>query len=110
VRHLLVQQIQVLIKLPEQVHLLQVVVQVAEQIAVAVAAALAVHLERIKVRAASASQRVEKRYAMNSIICKHHNLVEQLFLTVMAKLKFACVAVHHLQTLQRKLVQIQQHS
>jgi hypothetical protein len=110
VRHLLVQQIQVPIKLLAAVHLLQVVVLAAVQIVVAVVAVLAVHLERIKVRAASANQRVEKHCAMNSTICKHHNLVEQLFLTVMEKHKFACVVVLPLQTLQKKLVQILQHS
>jgi hypothetical protein len=110
VHHLLVQQIQVLIKLLAAVHLLQVVVQAADQIAVAVVVVLVVHLERIKARAVSANQRVEKRCAMNSTICKHHNLVEQLFLTAMVKLKFACAVVLLLQTLQKKLMQIQQHS
>jgi hypothetical protein len=105
-----VQLIQVHIKLLVAVHLLQVVVQVADQIAVAVVAVLAVHLEKIKARVASANQRVEKRSVMNSTICKHHNLVEQSFLMVMEKHKFACVVVLPLQTLQKKLVQIQQHS
>jgi hypothetical protein len=108
VHHLLVLQIQVLIKQLAAVHQLQVVVQVAVQIAVALAVVLVVHLERIKARAANANQRVEKRYAMNSTICKHHNLVAQLFLTVMAKHRFACVVDHHLQILQKKLMQIQQ--
>jgi hypothetical protein len=105
-----VQQIQVHIKLLVAAHLQQVVVQVADQIVAAVVAVPAVHLEKIKVRAASANQRVEKRCAMNSTICKHHNLVEQSFLTAMVKLKFACVVVLLLQTSLKKLMQIQQHS
>ena len=33
-----------------------------------------------------------RRYAMSSTICRHHNLVAQLFLTVMARRLFVCVA------------------
>jgi hypothetical protein len=109
VHHQLVQIIQVHIKLLVAVHLLQVHVQVAVQIAAAVAAVLAVLLERIRARAASANQRVEKHYAMNSTICRHHNLVAQLFLTVTEKHRFACAVDHRSQILQKKLVQIQQH-
>jgi hypothetical protein len=103
-----VRQIQVLTKQLVAVHLLQVLVQVAALIAVAVAVVLVAHSERIKAKAASASQRVEKHCGMNSTICKLHNLVEQLFLTVMAKRRFVCVVDHHLQILQKKLMQIQQ--
>jgi hypothetical protein len=108
VRHLLVLQIQVLIKQLAAVHPLQVVVQVAVQIAVALAVALVAHLERIKVRVVSANLRVEKRCVMNSTICKHHNWVAQLFLTVMERHRFVCVVDHPLLTLQKKLMQIQQ--
>ena len=75
-----------------------------------VAVVLAVHLERIRARAANVNQRAEKRCAMNSTICRHHNLVAQLFLTVMARRKFVCVVDHRSQISQKKLAQIQQHS
>jgi hypothetical protein len=104
-----VQVIQVHIKQLVAVHLQRVVVQVVDQIVVAVAVALAVHSERIKARAANVNRRAEKHCAMNSTICRHHNLVAQLFLTVMERRKFVCVADHPLLTLQKKLVQIQQH-
>jgi hypothetical protein len=109
VRHLLVQIIQVHIKQLVAVHLQQVVAQVVDQIVAAVAVAQVVHSERIKVRAANVNRRAEKHCAMNSTICRHHNLVAQLFLTVMERRKFVCVADHPLLTLQKKLVQIQQH-
>jgi hypothetical protein len=102
--------IQVHIKLLAAAHHLQVHVQVAVQIVAAVAVVLAVHLERIRARAANVNQRAEKRCAMNSTICRHHNLVAQLFLTVMARRKFVCVVDHRSQISQKKLAQIQQHS
>jgi hypothetical protein len=52
-------------------------VQVAVLIAAQVVAVLQVHLERMQARAASANQNQEKRYAMNSTICKRHNWVAQ---------------------------------
>jgi hypothetical protein len=67
-----------------------------------------VHSEKMRARVLSESQRAEKRCAMNSTICKHQNLVALLFRTVMVQLQYACVAVHHLQTLPTKLGQIQQ--
>jgi hypothetical protein len=105
-----VQIIQVHIKQLVAVHLLQVRVQVAVQIAAAVAAALVVPSERIKVRAVNVNRRAEKHCAMNSTICRHHNLVAQLFLTVMARRKYVCVADHPSQILQKKLARIQQRS
>jgi 2-keto-3-deoxy-L-rhamnonate aldolase RhmA len=109
VLHQLVQTIQVHIKQLVAVHLQQVVVPVVDQIVAAVAVVQAVHSVRIKVRAVSANRRAEKHCVMNSTICRHHNLVAQLFLTVMARRKYVCVADHHLLTSQKKLVQIQQH-
>jgi hypothetical protein len=109
VHHQQVQTIQVHIKLLVAVLLLQVHVQVAAQIVAAVAVVLAVHSERIRARAASVNRRAEKHCAMNSTICKLHNWVELLFLTVMARLRFVCAAVRHSQISQKKLVQIQQH-
>jgi hypothetical protein len=109
VRHLLVQIIQVHTKQLVAVHLQQVVVPVVDQIVVAVAVVQVVHSVRIKVRAANVNRRAEKRCAMNSTICRHRNLVAQLFLTEMERRRFACVADHHLQTSLKKLVQIQQH-
>jgi hypothetical protein len=103
-----VQVIQVHIKQLVAVHLQQVVVLVVDQIAAVVAAVQVVHLVKIKARAANVNRRVEKHCAMNSTICRHHNLVAQLFLTVMARRRYVCVADHHLQTLQRKSVQTQQ--
>ena len=44
---------------------------------VQVAAVQQVHLERMQARAASANLNLEKRYAMNSTICKRHNWVAQ---------------------------------
>jgi hypothetical protein len=52
-------------------------VQAAVLIAAQVVAVLQVHLERMQARAASANQNQEKRYAMNSTICKRHNWVAQ---------------------------------
>jgi translation initiation factor IF-2 len=90
--YLLVHTVLVLLQL---VHQLLVVhnVQVAVLIAVQVAAALQVHLERMQVRAASVNQNLEKPCAMNSTICKRHNWVAQLFLTVMERLRSVCVVV-----------------
>jgi hypothetical protein len=53
-----------------------------------------VHSEKMRARVLSESQRAEKHCAMNSTICKHQNLVAQLFRTVMVQLRYACVAVH----------------
>jgi hypothetical protein len=52
------------------------------------------HSEKMRARVLSESQRAEKRCAMNSTICKHQNLVELLFHTVMVQLQYVCVAVH----------------
>ena len=73
-----------------------------------VAAELLVHLERMQVNLQSVSRSHVRRCAKNSTICKHHNWVEQLFLTVMEIQRFVCAAVLPSQTLQRRLVQIQQ--
>jgi hypothetical protein len=83
-------------------------VQAAVLIAVQVAAALQVHLERMQVRAASANQNQEKPCAMNSTICKRHNWVAQLFRTVMERLRSVCVAVQLLQISQKRSAQMQQ--
>ena len=77
-------------------------------IAVLVAAVQQVHSVRMQVRAASANQNLEKRCAMNSTICKRHNWVAQLFRTEMARLKFVCVAVQHLQISLKRLAQMPQ--
>jgi hypothetical protein len=90
-----VQIIQVHTKQLVAVHLQQVVVQVVDQIVAAVAVAQVVHSERIKVRAANVNRRAEKHCAMNSTICRHQNLVAQLFRTVMDQLQYVCVAVPH---------------
>jgi hypothetical protein len=105
--HLLVHIVQLVHQL---VHQLLVVhnVQVAVLIAAQVVAALQVHLEKMPARAASANQNQEKRYAMNSTICKRHNWVAQLFRTEMAKLKSVCVAVQRWQISLKRLVQMQQ--
>jgi hypothetical protein len=71
-------------------------------------AAPVVHSERMRARVLSESQRVAKHYAMNSTICRHQNLVAQLFRTVMVQLQYVCVAVLPWPTLRTKLVQIQQ--
>jgi hypothetical protein len=105
-----VQVIQVHIKQLVAVHLQQVVVLVVDQIAAVVAAVQVVHLVKIKARAANVNRRVEKHCAMNSTICRHHNLVAQLFLTVMERQIFECVAVHPLQISPKRLAQIQQLS
>jgi hypothetical protein len=72
------------------------------------AAAPVVHSEKMQARVLSESQRVEKRYAMNSTICRHQNLVALLFRTVMVQLQFACDVEHLWLTLPTKLGQIQQ--
>jgi hypothetical protein len=71
-------------------------------------AALVVHSEKMRARVLSESQRVAKHFAMNSTICRHQNLVAQLFRTVMDQHQYVCVAVHHWPTSLTKLVQIQQ--
>ena len=58
----------------------------------AVAAQRAAPLE--KVRAIRRSKNQERRYAMNSTICKRQNLAAQLFHTVMVQPLSVCVAVH----------------
>jgi hypothetical protein len=58
------------------------------------AVALAVPLEKMQARSLDVNKSHVRLYAMSSTICKHHNLVAQLFLTVMAKLQFACVVEH----------------
>jgi hypothetical protein len=105
--HLLVHIVQAVLQL---VHQLLVVhnVQAAVLIAVPVAAALQVHLERMQVRAASANQNQEKRCVMNSTICKRHNWVVQLFRTVMERLRSVCVAVQLWQISLKRSVQMQQ--
>ena len=77
-------------------------------IAVQVVAVLQVHLERMQVNLQSVSRSHVKRCAKSSTICRHRNLVVQLFLTVMERQRFVCVAVLHSLTSQRRLVQIQQ--
>ena len=77
-------------------------------IAVQVVAAQQVHSERMQVNLRSVSRSHARRYAKNSTICRHHNLVEQLFLTVMERQRFVCAAVHRLLTLPRRSVQTQQ--
>jgi hypothetical protein len=94
---LVVQQLPVHIVLTVHLELVhqQLVVQ---RVQVAVAhhnvAVPAVHLEKMRARVLSESQRAEKRCAMNSTICKHQNLAALLFRTVMVQLLYACVAVH----------------
>jgi predicted GH43/DUF377 family glycosyl hydrolase len=68
-----------------------------------------VHSEKMRARVLSESQRVEKRCAMNSTICKHQNLAALLFRTVMDQLRYVCAVVHLWLTLPTKLVQIQPH-
>jgi hypothetical protein len=93
----------------QELQVLQVVHRVVHQVAVVqVAVVQLVHLERMQANLLSANQNLEKRCVMNSTICKHQNWVAQLFLTVMERLKSVCAAVHHLQILQRRLMQIQQ--
>jgi hypothetical protein len=77
-------------------------------IAVQVVAVLQVHLERMQVNLQSVSRSHVKRCAKSSTICRHHNLVVLLFLMVMERQRFVCVAVLHSLTSQRRLVQIQQ--
>jgi hypothetical protein len=67
------------------------------------------HLERMQVRNQDVNKSLVRRYVMSSTICRHHNLVAQLFLTVMARLQFACVVEPLWQISQTRLVQIQQH-
>jgi len=85
-------------------------VQVAVLIVHQVAAELLVHLERMQVNLQSVSRSHVRRCAKNSTICRHHNLVAQLFLTAMERRIFVCVAVHPLQILPKRLAQIQQLS
>ena len=75
----------------------------------AVAVVLAVHLERMQARSQDVNKNHVRLYAMNSTICRHHNLVAQLFLTAMARRQFVCAVELHWQILQTRLVQIQQH-
>jgi hypothetical protein len=72
------------------------------------AVALVEHLEKMQARNQVVNKSLVRRCAMSSTICRHHNLVAQLFLMVMAKHLFVCVAVPHWQTLQTRSVQIQQ--
>ena len=87
--------------------------QVVHNVQVAVVnhnvAVQAEHLERMQARSQDVNLNREKHCAMNSTICKHHNLVEQLFHTVMVRLLFVCVVVLHWQTLQTRSMPIQQH-
>ena len=79
------------------------------QIVVLVAAAQQEHLEKMPARAASANLNLEKRYAMNSTICKRRNWAVQLFRTVMERLQSVCVVVQHLQISLTRLAQMQPH-
>ena len=95
-----------------QIHQVQVHQQVVRNVQVAVvhhnAVAQVEHSERMPARNQVVSKNLARHCAMNSTICKHHNWEEQLFLTVMEKLLFVCVAVLHWQISQTRLVQIQQ--
>jgi hypothetical protein len=71
-------------------------------------AAPVVHLEKMRARVLSESQRAEKRYAMNSTICRHQNLAALLFRTVMDQLQYVCDVEHLWQISQTKLMPIQQ--
>jgi hypothetical protein len=112
--HLVVHIVQVVRELEELAELEelqehQVVHLVVHQVAVVqVAVAQLVHLERMQANLLSANQNQEKRCVMNSTICRHQSSVAQLFLTVMERLRSACVAVLRLQILQRRSMQIQQ--
>jgi hypothetical protein len=78
----------------ELVHQQLVVQRVRAEVVHHNVAVPAVHLEKMRARVLSESQRAEKRCAMNSTICKHQNLAALLFRTVMVQLLYACVAVH----------------
>ena len=66
-------------------------------------------LERMQARSQDVNKSHVRLYAMSSTICRHLNLVAQLFLTVMERLQSVCVAVLLWQILQKRSVQIQQH-
>jgi hypothetical protein len=106
-RHLLVH---IVLAVHQLVHQQLVVhnVPAVHQIAAQVVAVQQVHLERMQARAASANQNLEKRYAMNSTICKRHNWVVQSFRTEMARHKSVCVVDQLWQISQKKLAQMQQ--
>jgi hypothetical protein len=90
-------------------HQVRQLAQVAvDQIAVPVAVALQVHLEKMPANLQSVSRSLVKRSVMSSTICKRHNLVAQLFHTVMEVPRFVCAAVHLWQILPRRLAPIQQ--
>jgi len=95
-----------------QIHQVQVHQQVVHNVQVVVvhhnAVAQVEHSERMQVRNQVVNKSLVRHYAMSSTICRHHNLVAQLFLTVMARRLFVCVAALHWQILQTRLVQIQQ--
>jgi hypothetical protein len=93
--------------MPQAVHQ-QVVHNVQVAVAHHNAVAQAEHSEKMQVRNQDVKLNQEKRCAMSSTICKHHNLVEQLFHTVMVKLLFVCAVVHPLQISLTKSMQIQQ--
>ena len=71
-------------------------------------AVLAVRLEKMQAKNRVAKLNRVKHFAMSSTICRHHNLVEQLFRTAMEKLQSVCVAALHWPTSPTRLVQIQQ--
>jgi hypothetical protein len=72
------------------------------------AAVPVVHSVRMQARVLSESQRAERRYAMNSTICKRQNSVAQLFHTVMDLLQYVCDAEHHWQISLTRSMPIQQ--
>jgi hypothetical protein len=67
------------------------------------------HLEKMQVKSLVVNKNLVKHYAMSSTICRRHNSVAQLSLTVMERLLSVCDAVHRWLTLQTKSVQIQPH-
>jgi hypothetical protein len=69
-------------------------VQVEALIVHQVAAEQPVHLERMQVNLQSVSRNLVRRCAKNSTICRHLNLVAQLFLTAMERQRFVCVVEH----------------
>jgi hypothetical protein len=93
----------------QQVHQLQVHQLVQVAVAHHNEEARAEHLERMRVKNRVAKPSHVKHFAMSSTICRHRNLVVQLFRTEMEKLQFACVVAHRWQTLPTRLAQIQQH-
>jgi hypothetical protein len=80
---------------PELVHQQLVVQRVQVAVVHHNVAAPVEHSEKMRARVLSESQRVAKRCAMNSTICRHQNLVAQLFRTVMDLRQCVCVAVRH---------------